>query len=88
MFLQLALLPPLGHKKAIGTLGYPIASKLKDLLGLGHSSVDKHTHTGLYNIDATSFGILPQCAVSLVVSINVYKKKTGYTVATIYCYIF
>ncbi len=28
MFLQLALLPPLGHKEAIGTLGYPIASKL------------------------------------------------------------
>jgi hypothetical protein len=30
MFLQLALLPPLGHKKAIGTIGYPIASKLED----------------------------------------------------------
>ena len=30
MFLQLALLPPLGHKEAIGTLGYPIASKLED----------------------------------------------------------
>ena len=30
MFLQLALLPPLGHKEAIGTLGYPIALKLKD----------------------------------------------------------
>ena len=30
MFLQLGLLPPVGHKKAIGTLGYPIASKLED----------------------------------------------------------
>ena len=30
MSLQLALLPQLGHKKAIGTLGYPIDSKLKD----------------------------------------------------------
>ena len=30
MFLQLALLPPLGHKEAIGTLGYPIALKLED----------------------------------------------------------
>jgi hypothetical protein len=30
IFLQLALLPPLGHKEAIGTLGYPIASKLED----------------------------------------------------------
>ena len=30
MFLQLGLLPPLGHKEAIGTLGYPIASKLED----------------------------------------------------------
>ncbi len=30
MFLQLALLPLLGHKKAIGTLGYPKASKLED----------------------------------------------------------
>ena len=30
MFLQLGLLPLLGHKEAIGTLGYPIASKLQD----------------------------------------------------------
>ena len=30
IFLQLALLPSLGHEKAIGTLGYPIASKLED----------------------------------------------------------
>ena len=30
MFLQLALLPQLGHKEAIGTLGYLIASKLED----------------------------------------------------------
>jgi hypothetical protein len=30
MVLQLALLPPLGHKKAIGILGYSIASKLED----------------------------------------------------------
>jgi hypothetical protein len=29
-FLQLALLPPLGHNEAIGTLGYPIASKLEN----------------------------------------------------------
>ena len=28
IFLQLALLPRLGHKEAIGTLGYPIATKL------------------------------------------------------------
>ena len=51
MLPQLPLLPPLGHKKAIGTLGYPIASKLEDYLAFGHSSVDKHTNTGLYNID-------------------------------------
>ena len=30
IFLQLGLLPPLGHKEAIGTLGYRIASKLED----------------------------------------------------------
>ena len=30
MFLQLALLPSLGHKEAIGTLGYTIALKLED----------------------------------------------------------
>ncbi len=30
MFLQLALLPPLGHKEAIDILGYPIALKLED----------------------------------------------------------
>ena len=29
MLTQLVLLPPLGHKEAIGTLGYPIASKLE-----------------------------------------------------------
>ena len=51
MLPQIVLLPPLGHKEAIGTLGYPIASKLGDQLGLGHSSVDKQTHTRLYNID-------------------------------------
>jgi hypothetical protein len=28
--LQLALLPPLGYKEAIGNLGYPIGSKLED----------------------------------------------------------
>ena len=41
MFLQLALLPSLGHKEAIGTLGYPIASKLKgwDIV----VSANKHT---------------------------------------------
>jgi hypothetical protein len=33
MFLQLALLPLLGHKEAIGTLGYPIDSKLEDTEG-------------------------------------------------------
>ena len=30
IFPQLGLLPPLGHKEAIGTLGYPIASKLEE----------------------------------------------------------
>ena len=30
IFLQLALLPLQGHEEAIGTLGYPIASKLED----------------------------------------------------------
>ena len=30
MFLQLVLLPPVGHKEAIDTLGYLIASKLED----------------------------------------------------------
>ena len=51
MFLQLALLPPLGHKEAIGTLGYPIASKLEDQIAFV-VSVDKQTHIGLYNIDS------------------------------------
>ena len=50
MFLQLALLPPLGHKVAIGIRGYPIASKLEDQI-VFVVSVDKVTHTGLYNID-------------------------------------
>ena len=48
MFLQLALLPPLGHKEAIGTLGYPIASKLEDQLALEHLSVDRQTDKHLY----------------------------------------
>ena len=43
MLPQLALLPPLGHKEAIGTLGYPIASKLEEYIA-GHSSVDKQTN--------------------------------------------
>ena len=30
MLPQLGLLRPLGHKEAIGTLGYPIALKLED----------------------------------------------------------
>ena len=30
MLPQSGLLPLLGHKKAIGTLGYPVASKLED----------------------------------------------------------
>ena len=30
MLPKLVLLPPLGHKEVIGTLGYPIASKLED----------------------------------------------------------
>ena len=45
MFVQLALLPSLGHKEAIGTLGYPIASKLEDYLVSIFQSVDRHTHT-------------------------------------------
>ena len=54
IFLQLALLPPLGHKEAqlckeaIGTLGYPIASKLEDQLALEHLSVDRQTDKHLY----------------------------------------
>ena len=43
MLPQLALLPPLGHKKAIGTLEYPIASKLEDQLAFGHLSSDRQT---------------------------------------------
>ena len=43
MLPQLALLPPLSHKEAIGTLGYPISSKFED--------IRVSTHTGLYNID-------------------------------------
>ena len=34
MFLQLALLPLLGHKDAIDTLDYPIASKLGGLVSI------------------------------------------------------
>ena len=45
MFLQLVLLPPLGHKEAIGTLGYAIASKLEDKLALEHCSVGRGTDT-------------------------------------------
>ena len=47
MFLRLALLPPLGQKEAIGTLGYPIASTLAFFKVL----TDKQTNNGLYNID-------------------------------------
>ena len=47
MFLQLALLPQLGHKKAIGSLGYPIASfKTEGLVSIFQSSdrhIDSHT---------------------------------------------
>ena len=53
MLPQIVLLPPLGHKEAIGTLGYPIASKLGDQLAFGHFGSDTQTHTGLYNIDIT-----------------------------------
>ena len=42
----------IGHKEAIGTLGYPIASKLGDYVA-GHHSVHRQTHTGLYNIDVS-----------------------------------
>ena len=45
MLPQLALLPPFGHKEAIGTLGYPIPSKLEDI------RVSTDRNTGLYNID-------------------------------------
>ena len=54
MFLQLGLLPPLSHEEAIGTLGYPIASKLEDLLALEHSSVHRQTNIGVYNKDENS----------------------------------
>ena len=47
MFLQLALLPPLGHKKAIGTLGYTITSKLEFQL-----AEYLNGDTGFYNTDA------------------------------------
>ena len=33
----------LGHKKAIGTLGYPITSKLEDYLAFGHLNVGRGT---------------------------------------------
>ena len=51
MLLKLVLLPPLGHKKAIGTLGYPVASKMEDWLALEHSFGDGQTNTSLYNTD-------------------------------------
>ena len=51
MLPQIVLLPPLGHKEAIGTLGYPIVSKLEDKVAFVHVSVDRQTHTRLYNID-------------------------------------
>ena len=44
MFLKLAFLPPLDHKRTISTLGYPIASKLEDIEVLTHTQ----THTRLY----------------------------------------
>ena len=34
MLPQIVLLPPLGHKEAIGTLGYHIALKLQDMEGM------------------------------------------------------
>ena len=40
----------LGHKKAIGTLGYQIASKPEDSLAFGHFTVDRQTNASLYNI--------------------------------------
>jgi hypothetical protein len=52
MLPQLGLLPPLGHKKAIGNLGYPIAWKLGvGLVTFVHFGSDKETNTGLYNTD-------------------------------------
>ena len=40
----------LGHKEAIGTLGYQIASKPEDSLAFGHFTVDRQTNASLYNI--------------------------------------
>ena len=57
MLLQLVLLPLLGHKEAMRTLGYPIALKLEDQLGFEHSSVDRQTNTGLYDIDSFLFNL-------------------------------
>ena len=43
MLPQIVLLPPLGHKEAIGTLGYPIASKLRTVPGnLGFIFLRQH----------------------------------------------
>ena len=44
IFLQLALLPPLGHKEAIKT-GW-LVSQTSEC-----PQTDKHTNTGLYDID-------------------------------------
>ena len=50
MLPQLGLLPPLGHKEAIGTLGYPHSLKTGGLVTFVHCIVHRQTNTGLYNI--------------------------------------
>jgi hypothetical protein len=51
MFLQLDLLPLLGHKEAIGICPWLPYSFKTGGLEFGHLSEDRQTNTGLYNID-------------------------------------
>ena len=65
MLPQLVLLPPLGHKEAIATLGYPIALKLVRVGTFDCWQTDKQTHTGLYNIDAANEIFLIKLKISI-----------------------
>ena len=71
MFLQLNsfITFVIGHKEAICTLGYPIASKLGDYVA-GHHSVHRQTHTGLYNIDVSRILVVHTTRILLTETSN------------------
>ena len=99
MLPHLVLLPPLGHKEAIGTLGYPIASKLEDQLHLYIQVLtDTHTHTSAFIIQMNClkirflsfiFQVCFEAKTNKYLLFNIYHTPTSHSVllCTPSCYI-